>query len=95
MPQSIRSSLGYTPAPAPAPVVKPVPFNGYYPKLLKGVAKRDGSGGSVWLVTAPRTGVIVHLAGRPQKAKHKLGYYTTRLKEADMVPFAGNINIAA
>lgn len=93
--QSLRSSVqgAYTPAPAPAP--KPVPFNGFYPKLLQGKVKHDGSGGSVWLVTAPKTGTIINLARRPQKAKHRLGYYTTRLKEEDMVPFVGTVNIGA
>ena len=62
----------------------PVPLNGHYPKILKGRTKRDGTGGSVWLVTAPKTGVIINLAARPQKAKHKLGYYTTRLDESTM-----------
>ena len=54
------------------------PLNGYYPKLLR------GDSGSVWLVTAPKTGTIVFLSARPQKAKHKLGYCTTKLDEAKM-----------
>ena len=92
--QNIRSSLGGAAAVMEAP--KPVPFNGHYPKLLQGKKSGTGRGdGSVWLVTAPKTGVIVYLSARPQKAKHKLGYYTTRLREEDMVPFTGNVAIAA
>lgn len=78
--QSMRSSIS-TPTPA-------VPLNGHYPKLL------SGDSGSVWLVTAAKTGVIVHLSRSPQKAKHKLGYYTTRLNEAKMRAFAGTVNIS-
>lgn len=79
--QSISSQIS-TPAPA-------VPLNGYYPKFLQGAS------GSVWLVTAPKTGVIIHLSNRPQKAKHKLGYYTTRLDEGKMSVFKGNISLVA
>lgn len=83
----IHSRVVSPPAPAR------VPANGYYPKLLQGQPKRDGSGGSVWLVTAPKTGTIVQLASRPQKTKHRLGYYTTRLKEEAMVVFKGKVEL--
>lgn len=83
----IHSRVVSPPAPAR------VPANGYYPKLLQGAVKRDGSGGSVWLVTAPKTGTIVQLASRPQKVKHRLGYYTTRLKEEVMVVFKGKVEL--
>lgn len=78
--QSMRSTIS-TPTPA-------VPLNGHYPKLL------SGDSGSVWLVTAANTGVIVHLSAKPQKAKHRLGYYTTRLVEKKMRAFAGTVTIA-
>lgn len=60
-----------------------------YPVLLQ------GDSGSVWLVTAPKTGVIVHLSNRPQKAKHKVGYTTAKLVEAKMRPFVGKVELAA
>lgn len=79
--QTLRSSLS-TPTPA-------VPLNGHYPKFLQ------GDSGSVWLLTAPKTGVIIHISARPQKAKHKLGYYSTRMNEAKMRPFTGSITLQA
>lgn len=85
MPRLTSSITGAAPA---------VPMNGTYPKLLKGRAKsrrNGGTGGSVWLVTAPNTGTIVHLATSPQKAKHKLGYYSTRLVENTMDVFEGTV----
>lgn len=85
--QSLRSRIGGAVAPTPAP--RPVPLNGYYPKLLQ------GDSGSVWLVSAAKTGTIVHLSGRPQKSKHKVGYYSTRLDEGKMRVFAGDITIGA
>ena len=81
----IRST---TPCAAPK-----VPLNGHYPKILRGRTKGDGTGGSVWLVTAPNTGIIINLAARPQKAKHKLGYYTTRLVEAKMDPYTQPVTL--
>lgn len=66
-----------------------VPLNGYYPKLLR------GKSGSVWLVTAPKTGSIVFLSAQPQKAKHKLGYYTTRLVEAKMEVHSDPVTLQA
>lgn len=60
-----------------------------YPRLLQ------GDSGSVWLVTAPKTGVIVHLSDRPQKAKHKIGYTTTKLVEAKMRAYVGEVKLAA
>lgn len=92
--QTIRSFLGTPPA-APPVRAPEVPFNGYYPKVLKGRTKVDGTGGSVWLVTAPNTGVIIQLANRPQKAKHRLGFYSTRLVEHKMVAHNGVITIQA
>lgn len=80
------TSRATTPAPA-------VPANGHYPKLLQGKAKSNGAGGSVWLVTAPNVGTIVQLASRPQKTKHRLGYYTTRLVETKMVVFKGKVEL--
>ena len=79
--QSISSSI--------TPATPPVPLNGYYPKFLQGAS------GSVWLLTAPKTGVIVHLSRAPQKAKHKLGYYSTRLNESKMTAYKGNITLVA
>lgn len=66
-----------------------VPLNGHYPKLLR------GDSGSVWLVTAPKTGVIVHLSSTPQKGKHKIGYYSTRLVEAKMRAHNSAVTIEA
>lgn len=67
------------------------PGNGYYPKFLQ------GDSGSVWLLNAARSGMLVHLSARPQKAKHKVGYYSTKLAEQKMRPYTGNIalNVAA
>lgn len=66
-----------------------VPLNGYYPKLLR------GDSGSVWLVTGPKTGVIVYLSDRPQKSKHKLGYGTSKLNEAKMKAHTDPITLQA
>lgn len=83
--QSFRSTLGTgAPAAAPAPAV---PLNGHYPKTLQ------GDSGSVWLVTKPKTGVILYLSPRPQKAKHKLGYTSEKLNESKMRPYNGPITI--
>lgn len=60
-----------------------------YPKLLQ------GDSGSVWLVTGPKAGVIVHLSGRPQKAKHHVGYASGKLVEAKMRPFVGEVRLAS
>lgn len=65
----------------------PVPANGFYPKLLQ------GKSGSVWLVSAPKTGSIIQLSSRPQKTKHRLGYYTTRLVETKMTVFKGKVEL--
>lgn len=72
---------------------------GCYPKLMKGKVS-----GSVYLLTAPKTGSVVHLGDNPWRgrkatrtgspSKHKLGYYSTRLVESDMVPFKGTVNLA-
>lgn len=64
-----------------------VPLNGYYPKLLQ------GDSGSVWLVTGPKTGTIVHLSARPQKGKHKVGYSSAKLVEGKMKEFKGSVTI--
>ena len=80
MPQALRSSAS-NPSAA-------IPLNGHYPKLLQ------GNSGSVWLITAPKTGVLLHLSNRPQKAKHKIGYYSTRMNEAKMREYRGNVTIA-
>lgn len=73
--------------------------NGCYPKLMKGNVS-----GSIYLLTAPKTGTVVHLGSNPWRgrkaqsrgtpSKHKLGYYSTRLVEADMTPFKGEIKLA-
>ena len=60
-----------------------------YPRLLR------GESGSVWLVTAPKTGVIVYLSPSPQKAKHHVGYSTVKLVEAKMTAFTGEVKLAA
>ena len=59
-----------------------------YPKLLQ------GDSGSVWLITKPREGVIVSLSGRPQKAKHYLGYYSTKMVESKMRPFMDEVKLS-
>ena len=80
-----------------APPAPRVPANGTYPKLLVGKPKTrkgvSGTGGSVWLVTAPNTGTIIQLADRPQKTKHRLGFYTTRFVETKMVVFKGSVEL--
>lgn len=65
-----------------------VPLNGFYPKLLQGAS------GSVWFVTAPKTGTIVNLSARPQKPKHKVGYSTHRLDESKMSVFNGEVKLS-
>lgn len=70
-----------------------------YPKFMQG-----RQSGSVYLLSAPNTGTIVHLGGRPyvgpkaarkgNVSKHKLGYYSTRLREQDMAPFTGEVTLA-
>ena len=72
---------------------------GSYPKLMKGKES-----GSVYLLTAPKTGTIVHLGATPWRgrnarragtpSKHKIGYYSTRLDESNMNPFSGEVKIA-
>ena len=72
---------------------------GCYPKLMKGNVS-----GSIYLLTAPKTGTVVHLGANPWRgrkaqrtgspSKHKLGYYSTRLVEGDMTPFKGEIKLA-
>lgn len=66
--QSIRSSAtGVAPA---------IPLNGHYPKWLQSDA------GNVWLVVAPKTGVLLVKAAEPFRNKHvEVGYTTTKLKE--------------
>lgn len=64
-----------------------VPLNGYYPKLLR------GDSGSVWLVTEPKTGVIIFLSGTPQKGKHKVGYRSAKLNEAKMKPHTDPVTL--
>lgn len=80
MPQTFRSTA--------SAATLAVPLNGYYPKLLQ------GDSNSVWLVTAPKTGVIVHLSDRPQKTKHKIGYSSVKLVEAKMREYKGTVTIA-
>jgi hypothetical protein len=58
-----------------------------FPTLLQ------GDSGSVWLVTAPKTGVIVHLSNTPQKAKHRVGYTTAKLVTDKMKPFSGTVTL--
>lgn len=86
--QRLTSNLGVA-ARAAAPAPAPVPLNGYYPKLLQ------GNSGSVWLLDAAKTGVIVHLSDRPQKAKHYVGYRTAKLNESKMRPYTGPITLNA
>lgn len=70
------------------------PLNGHYPKYLV------GDSGTVWMVTAPKTGTILVL-GRTQPFRNKrveVGYSTTKLKEhVALKPYVGTItlNIAA
>ena len=48
----------------------------------------------MWLITKPREGVIVSLSGRPQKAKHYLGYHSTKMVESKMRPFTGEVKLS-
>lgn len=61
-----------------------------YPRLARGTKS-----GSIYLLTAPKTGVIVHLGEKPYKAKHKLGYTSAKLIERDMTPFSGSVEVSA
>lgn len=66
-----------------------VPLNGFYPKYLK------GSSGAVWLMTAPKTGVLL-VKGRTEPFRNKsvaVGYATTKLKEGVMEAYHGTITI--
>ncbi len=78
------SATGATPA---------IPLNGHYPKFLK------GSSGSVWIMTAPKTGVLL-VKGRTEPFRNKtvnVGYTTSKLKEGVMEAYPGTItlNVAA
>ena len=79
--QRVRSSAsGATPE---------LPLNGHYPKYLV------GESGSVWIVTAPKTGTLLVLGNQPFRNKTvDVGYSTTKLKEGKgLRPFHGSITI--
>ncbi len=66
-----------------------VPLNGHYPKFLK------GSSGSVWIMTAPKTGTLL-VKGRSEPFRNKrvdVGYSTTKLKESVMEAYTGTITL--
>lgn len=75
----VRSSTTGS-APAAAPSA--------YPKLLQARVS-----GNVWLVTGPKTGVCVHPGAGAKDAK--VGYTSTKLSEAKLVPFTGEVKLAA
>lgn len=79
--QSIRSSaIGANPA---------IPLNGHYPKWLQ------SDSGNVWLVVAPKTGVLLVKASEPFRNKRVgVGYTTTKLKEGvGLRPYRGEITL--
>lgn len=59
-----------------------------YPKLMQ--AKVTGN---VWLVTGPKTGVVIHKGASAKDAF--IGYTSTKLSEKKLVPFTGELKIAA
>lgn len=60
-----------------------------YPKLMQ--AKVTGN---VWLVTGPKTGVVVHVGPRAKDAKAP-GYTSSKLSEAKLAPFTGEVRLQA
>lgn len=64
------------------------PVASSYPKLLQ--AKVSGN---VWLVTAPKTGVVVYVGRNARDAK--LGYTSRKLVEAKLASFTGEVKLAA
>lgn len=75
----IRSSLAGS---------SPTPVAPSYPKLAQARVS-----GTVWLVTGPKTGVVVHAGPRAKDAK--VGYTSRKLVETKMVPFTGSLTLAA
>lgn len=59
-----------------------------YPKLLQARVS-----GNVWLVTAPKTGVVVFVGSRARDAK--IGYTSRKLSEAKLAPFSGEVRLGA
>lgn len=59
-----------------------------YPKLLQARVS-----GNVWLVTSPKTGVVVHVGRNAREAK--IGYTSSKLAEAKLAPFTGEVKLAA
>jgi hypothetical protein len=81
--QRFRSSAGGV---APA---ADVPLNGHYPKFLV------SDTGNVWLITAPKTGVLLVKNREPFRNKTVgVGYMTSKLKEGrGLSPYHGTITI--
>lgn len=90
MPKATATIIPGTPARAPAPVAPTY-------KLYQ------GRSGSVWLVNGPGArsaksgqmsrGILVAVSGRPQKAKHHLGYASEKLIVGDMTEFTGEVRL--
>lgn len=74
----IRSSIGGS-----APVA-----TASYPRLAQANVT-----GNVWLITAPKTGVVVHVGPRARDAK--IGYTSSKLSEAKLAPFTGEVKLSA
>lgn len=56
--------------------------------------------GTVWLLTAPKSGVVVHVGPRAQRSKGQtvdchVGYTSNKLAEAKLAPFSGSLTLAA
>lgn len=49
--------------------------------------------GTVWLLTAPKSGVVVHVGAGARDAK--IGYTSNKLAEAKLAPFSGSLTLAA
>lgn len=56
----------------------------------------QGDSGTVWLMTGPKTGTVVHLGRQPFSRKTvAFGYATGKLKESGLKPFNGQITLSA
>lgn len=77
---AIRSSIGGS---------APVAAASIYPRLMQAAVS-----GNVWLVTAPKTGVVVHVGAAARDAKGP-GYTSRKLVETKLRPFTGEVRLQA
>ncbi len=81
----VRSSVGGSAVAAPS----------CYPKLMQARVS-----GNVWLVTSPKTGVVVHVGANARRSRWQtkdchIGYTSAKLAETKLVPFTGEVKLAA